>query len=401
MIYLPYFRFFAIFLLIVVPPSDAGHCLCDYDFDYRGYGCSAENVTVVTRNEVLIIEGEHFPLDNDQSVKVVTIRKSRVNYIPSAIFLKFLNLDDLVLNQVSLLALNQNSLNNCGSLKSLELESNELQELRSGVFSQCSLLQKLRLASNKIAHINPKAFEGLNKLFYLDLQRNFMQTLPATALHVLPSLVTFLVGGPNFTDIHHKTFTRNPLGALHIQASPIKELHKDLLKGQPKLHRLTIYDTQLEKIHPGTFDGLVALTYLMIHVGRLTEIPAGIFTGLTALQSIDLNWQRIAKIDPDAFVDLINLRYFYIGENRLTTLDGRILRNNPKLTNIDISSNPLLSAIDRSIFATPAKELRWLDARWNLCVDKLFDNFDNFTTQVSPYFKRCFNKFDENQLTIL
>jgi Leucine-rich repeat (LRR) protein len=376
-----------------VSTSRAAVCYCEYDFwDYRGYACIAQNVYFQSEFDHLIIEGEHFPLDNDTNVRVVTIKNSKVNFIPSAILDKFKNLNELMLSQVSLQTLTVNSLKNCGTLKSLCLEYNELQELRSGVFNQCGSLERLRLGWNKILHIEADAFQGLDKLYQLELQLNYFQTLPSTVLYAVPSLVTFIVGGPNFTDIHPDTFRQSRLSILQIIESPIKEIHRDLLKGQEKLSSLVIYHTQLDKLHPGTFDDLTSLRQLMIHYGRLTEIPAGVFK-LNQLTSLDMAWHRIASMDPNAFVGLPNLEYFYISENRMRTLDGRLLRNNQKLRYIDISSNQL-QAIERTFFGNQAS-LQWLDARYNTCVDKKFDYCENFATQVSPYFRRCFSKFDE------
>ena len=86
-------------------PANASYCYCEYDYwDYRGYGCVAKNVNFNNEFDNLIINGDHFPLDNDASVRAVTFQNSKVNFVPAAILEKFKNLDHLVLNGVSLLA---------------------------------------------------------------------------------------------------------------------------------------------------------------------------------------------------------------------------------------------------------------------------------------------------------
>lgn len=293
----------AFLTLLAAASSSASYCYCEYDFwDYRGYGCISQDVIFLNEFDHLFIDGDHFPLDDDASVRTLVFQNSKVNFIPAAILEKFTNLNYLELKQVSLMTLNDYSLNNCERLRNLDLTSNSLQELKTGVFRQCSSLQTLRLASNKISNIELNAFEGLKKLFYLDLQNNLMTLLPPTTLYPLPSLVTFLFGGPKLTEIHPETFVNNNLSSLHIYSSPITEFHQDTFKSQYQLSRLTVFKTQLSNIKPGTFRDLKSLRYLMIQVGRLTKIDADTFSGPTDLAQIDVAWNRIDTIHPDAFV---------------------------------------------------------------------------------------------------
>lgn len=380
--------------LLAAQPSPASYCYCEYDFwDYRGYGCVASDVVVLDESDSLFIDGDHFPLDNDDTVRSVVFSKSKLSFIPPAILEKFRNLNYLVLKGVSLLALNENSLSNCERLKNMDLDGNLIAELKPGVFRQCSSLQTLRLAGNKLSSIDPKAFEGLTKLFYLDVQRNLMTALPEASLYPLPQLVTLLIGGPNFKEIYPATFTNNNLSALHIYDSPLAELHRDTLKSQTKLGRLTLYKLGLATIKPGTFRDLKSLNYLMVQVCRLTKIDSDTLAGLTNLIEADFNWNRITTIHPDAFVDNPNLKSFYFGQNYLTVLDHKLLRNNPNVRNIDVSYNQL-NAVSRLFFDSHSTRLRYMTASGNRCIDKNFQTFENFTLQVAPYFKRCFRNFD-------
>lgn len=349
---------------------------------------------VLNEFENLFIDGDHFPLDNDASVSAVTFKDSKVNFIPAAILLKFRNLNHLILRKVSLQALNEHSLDNCERLKNLDLEANEIRELHTGVFRHCLTLQTLRLGYNKISVVELNAFDGLHKLFYLDLQNNLMQELPPTTLYPLPSLVTFLVGSPGLTEIHSETFINTNLSALHIYGSPITEFPRNTFRSQGKLNRLTVYETMLSKILPGTFQNLKSLRFLMLHVGRLTEIDAMTLSGLTELVEIDVKWNRIERIHPNAFVDNVNLEYFYVGNNNLKTLSGRLLVNNPNLKYMDVANNRL-EAIERNFFDSHETSLRYLTASDNACIDRDFQQFANFSVQVLPYFKRCFRKFEE------
>lgn len=383
-------------LTILVPSlSSALYCYCDYDYwDYRGYGCVAKNVIVLNDHDHLFIEGDHFPLDNDSSVRTVTFEDSKIYYIPAAILEKFQNLIFLTMKQVYLVELKENSLNNCERLVNLDLSLNELLELNSGVFRQCSSLQLLRLAANKIMKIDKNAFEGLTKLYFLDLQDNFMASIPPTTLYPLPSLVTFLAGSLNLAQIHPETFRNNNLSAIHIYRSPITELYNDTFKSQHKLSRLTIRKTHLSIIHPGTFRDLKSLKYLMIQSSFLTKIDAKMFSGATELIQIDVAWNRIEAIHPDALIEQTKLKYFYVSYNRLKILPGGIFRKNSIIKYVTIDSN-WIEAIQRNLFDSFSTSIRYLLASKNTCVDKDFQQFTNFTTQVAPYFNRCYRKYDE------
>lgn len=81
-----------------------------------------------------------------------------MNFIPTTILAKFRNLKYLLLKGVSLLALNEHLLDNCGRLMSLDLESNELHGLRSGICRICANLQTLRRIKSQTLNISHLMF---------------------------------------------------------------------------------------------------------------------------------------------------------------------------------------------------------------------------------------------------
>lgn len=136
----------------------------------------------------------------------------------------------------------------------------------------------------------------------------------------------------------------------------------------------------------------------MISVGHLTEISSDTFTGLSNVMEINLSWHRITKIDPHSFDSLLNVEYFYIPNNRLTELDNQLLTSNAKVKYIDISFN-YINAIQEGFFDSFGNNLKSVHAMSNVCIDKSFGNsesssFTNFTTQVLPYFRRCFRNYN-------
>lgn len=391
------YRFLGPILLIAAfqtISTQATTCYCEYDFNFYGYGCVTENVVFLKQSENLIIEGEHFPLDNDATVMHFTIQNSEVRFVPAAILAKYKNLKYLTLNKVQLSDITQTSFANCGLLRELHLEYNDLTTLRKGVFSQCAGLEILYLNNNKISTINKEAFTGLPKLFSLHLEANLYATIPTQTFAPLPKLVTLLIGSINLSAIHPKTFVNNQISSMHIYKSNLTSLHRDLFKGQVKLSTLNILYNPIEKIEPGTLQHLISLSSFMLESSRVTRIEAETFSGLKKLNFLDIGWNKINSIHPDAFIDNVNLEYFYIEENQIKILNGTTLRNNPKIKYIAFGGN-WISAIARNFFDSFGSSLRQVSAYSNYCIDKNMQDFSNFTTQVHPYFRKCFKNYDE------
>lgn len=333
-------------------------------------------------------------MDNDTSVVHFTIQNSKVHFVPAAILAKYKNLKYLALSKVALSDITETSFANCGLVRELHLEYNELTILRNGIFQQCSNLVSLYLNNNKISTIRKDAFAGLKKLGQLYFYGNLYATFPTETFSVIPTLSYLAIGSSNLSAIHPKTFIKNQLSTLTIYDSKLTSIHRDLLKGQVKMTFLNIFKSLIANFELGTLQHLVSMIQVRITSSRFTTIDASMFAGLKKLTFIDIGSNQIESVHPDAFIDNVNLEYFYFSQNRFRILNGTMLRNNSKIQYIAFASN-WINAIERNFFDSFGRSLRFVHAYGNWCVDKRMEEFTNFTTQVQPYFQTCYKNYDK------
>nr|ABB21171.1 variable lymphocyte receptor A [Eptatretus stoutii] len=121
---------------------------------------------------------------NDQT-KNVDCSSKGLTAIPSNIPLET---TQLRLNLNSLSKLSPTAFHNLNKLTYLSLGNNQLQTLPAGVFDHLVNLDKLRLDYNQLKSLPPKIFDKLTKLTLLYLQNNKLQSLPNGVFHNLPLL---------------------------------------------------------------------------------------------------------------------------------------------------------------------------------------------------------------------
>ncbi|XP_032660617.1 relaxin receptor 1-like [Chelonoidis abingdonii] len=121
----------------------------------------------------------------------------------------------------------------------LELEGNQIHDLRSSVFQECTTFTVLILRRNKIKWIQEGAFSKLNRLVELDLSYNRLEKLP-------PSL---------FSNLHD-------LQQLNISYNPLKQIFADQFDSLPHLRSLSIEGLEIPNIQTRMFQKLTKLSHI-------------------------------------------------------------------------------------------------------------------------------------------
>lgn len=209
-----------------------------------------------------------------------------INYIPTEVFDFFPNLNALRVNS-KVSAISSDDLRKGEKLTSLRVSS-ELQKISKGTFSANVNLQFLSFYSNKISVIEDNAFEGLSKLFSLDLQNNELKI------------------------IHRKTFS-----------------------GLDELHVLNLYSNQIETIEDFSFEHLTKLEHLTLHRNNLKILSDNAFAGLGNLQDITLQNNGLTRVN-NALYGLVSIEKIDLTSNNITDVDLKRLFDLPKLPNVSI-----------------------------------------------------------------
>ena len=176
----------------------------------------------------------------------------------------------------------------------------------------------LYLQGRGLSALQAGDFRGLHALRALDLNRNFLETVPDGLFDDLRAVEELYLSG-NFID----------------------ELPDGTFAGQTaNLSVLDLSANGLETLPDGVLGNLDALVSLSLAGNGLSDLPAGLFDGLARLEVLDLSANSIDDLPEDVFADLGSLGELDLSGNKLKDLPVGLFEGLSGLTDLDAGDNP-------------------------------------------------------------
>ncbi|KAG5679117.1 hypothetical protein PVAND_008709 [Polypedilum vanderplanki] len=155
--------------------ADSMTIQCNYLERAYKYSCDVVNRKNFTSDRVSIekAEGQHLRGKNDNSVEAFgIIGAPTLKLFPSDINNVFKNLTQIAITHSSLTEITSNDLKVFPKLRVLYLAWNKIESIKGDTFQYNPELEIISLTYNKIKKIDPKAFSGLTRLTFLNLENN-------------------------------------------------------------------------------------------------------------------------------------------------------------------------------------------------------------------------------------
>nr|AGJ51138.1 variable lymphocyte receptor C [Petromyzon marinus] len=175
------------------------------------------------------------------------------------------------------------------SPETVDCSSKTLADVPTGIPAST---ERLDLKFNQLANIHAKAFHGLTRLTYLNLDSNKLQYLPVGV----------------FDQLKH-------LNELYLGQNQLKSLPERVFDKLTKLTLLDLYNNQLQSIPEGIFNKLASLQTLYLNNNQLQSIPAGVFDKLTNLDRLQLSTNQLQSVPDGAFDSLASLQTLNLHAN--------------------------------------------------------------------------------------
>ncbi|KAI8493705.1 hypothetical protein Bbelb_286260 [Branchiostoma belcheri] len=229
------------------------------------------------------------------------------------------------------------------NLLELSLEDNWITTLERSPFRLRPNLKVLRLEGNKIIHVVRDAFDGLDKLVKLYLNRNNIETVDAFGGSSATSSLEMLDLQRNkLESITIGTFTGIPLlTELNLSSNNISTIEDGSFSGLKKLRVLYLHSNQIVRLTNETFMGLSSLKRLVLADNKMQNLPDMVFSDSTALEFLDLISNGISQITQTTFSGLFNLTALYLDSNNISTVEDGAFRDLVKLHTLSLSNNTL------------------------------------------------------------
>ncbi|EZA50723.1 Chaoptin [Ooceraea biroi] len=240
-----------------------------------------------------------------------------------------------------------------GSLTSLQylyLQDNHMTKLGKAAFGRLPIVFELNLANNKINNVTNRAFEGLLQLLTLNLTNNNISHIPNGAFQGLVSLRTLDLSHNRLEKLDNKTHGLLDdclsLERLNLSHNKISFITRKTLPNDPWIpYRLKEVDLSYNTMPVVTFDliaGSKKLEYLNLSHNNINEIRRYVIGNLTALQTLDLSYNDISEVSGrDVFLPPLNLSNLYLSNNHLSHVPLNKILPLPNLKVLDLEENEI------------------------------------------------------------
>ncbi|XP_060913678.1 biglycan-like [Labrus mixtus] len=198
----------------------------------------------------------------------------------------------------------------------LDLQGNQITEIREDDFKGLNNLYALVLVNNRISKIHPRAFLPLQQMHKLYLSHNLLTAVPKR----LPA----------------------SLQELRIHDNRIKKVASGTFSGLYNMNCIELGRNPIKNsgLEAGAFDGL-RLTFLRISETKLTSIPKGLPFNLRELH---LDQNLIQAINVEDLMEYGELYRLGLGYNNIRSIEHGSLYYVPNLRELHLNNN-LLSRV--------------------------------------------------------
>ena len=204
------------------------------------------------------------------------------------------------------------------ALRALDLNSNFLETVPDGLFEDLRAVEELYLSGNFIDELPDGTFDGQTaNLSVLDLSANRLERLSDGVLGNLDALVSLSLTGNGLSDL--------PAG---------------LFDGLARLEVLDLSANSINELPDGVFDRNLELRGLDLSINEVSDLLEGVFGGLGDLQSLSLAGNDLKSLPEDVFADLGSLAELDLSGNKLKDLPVGVFEGLSGLTDLDAGDNP-------------------------------------------------------------
>ncbi|KAK0094348.1 hypothetical protein PV326_011160 [Microctonus aethiopoides] len=240
------------------------------------------------------------------------------------------------------------ALSSLTSLQYLYMQGNKLTRLDKAAFGLLPIVFELNLANNQIHTISPRAFEGLLQLLTLNLTNNNISYIQNGAFQGLVSLRTLDLSHNRLEKLDNKTHGLLDdclsLERVNLSHNKISFISRKTFPSDPWIpYKIKEVDLSYNTMPVVTFDltiGTKKIAYMNLSHNNINEIRKYVIGNLTSLRTLDLSYNDLSDIAEDKiFEPPENLTNLYLSHNHFTHLPMKKIISMPALQILDIEHN--------------------------------------------------------------
>ncbi|CAB3405041.1 unnamed protein product [Caenorhabditis bovis] len=227
-------------------------------------------------------------------------------------------------NRIDVLRSNTFDETQLNNLQFLYLENNQLRVIPNLAFNHLKLVV-LMLANNRITEIQKMALP--HTLNFLVLRNNLLTQIPYLALNDLKHLQSIDLEGNNITNLvdNDEVVFDNEM-KLILRNNKIKRLDKHSFRSFRKIRELDISYNQIQSVDDSCFESVGHMQSLDLSYNRIAYLPRGMLKNFAkTMKKLNIA-ENLIHTTPEALRDLRNLTHINLNGNKLSRIDGQMLR---------------------------------------------------------------------------
>ncbi|KAF2893017.1 hypothetical protein ILUMI_13157 [Ignelater luminosus] len=330
--------------------------------------CKSLRHLVLSNNRIGFLDGNTFK--NLRELIYLDLSHNKIVKLPKDLLAELtirgqgLNLSNNLINEIEVGALN--------GLKIpsgvLDLSNNKIETLNNGIFENC-VFDALRLDNNNIENLHFETFKGLvinkelnltnnkittykgafqnlNKIGILYLNKNRISELPDNGFEGLESLYSLILTENSIDRLEVDCFKYlNKLYSLCLGNNKIEKFNLDYVKDMRLLSSLNLGSNSILNLEPETLNHNPYLGMLHLMNNKLTDLPPnGLYKNLIDLFHLDYSWNKITTIPYRAFVAENTEKEYgglFLQNNQISRIEKRAFEGITRASNIILCDNKI------------------------------------------------------------
>lgn len=273
------------------------------------------------------------------NLHTLDLADNRLAFVESHYFSGLLVLNELRLSANAIVGLDADVFRNCSNLEALQLDDNRLERVPAS-FKTLVRLKTLDLSRNRIRFVNATALRALKNLVHLRLSANQIKTLRQASFPALAQLKSLDVSYSSLQSIERGALDAlTGLEVLHLNANNLTSL-ENVVANLARLVRLNVSDNDLR-----WFDYAVlptGLQWLDLHKNQVEEL--GNYLRLEAelkLETLDASYNRIAALGAGSLPH--SVRTVVLSDNQISVIEPNTFADKANLSRVDLYANQLVT----------------------------------------------------------
>ena len=273
------------------------------------------------------------------NLHTLQLANNRLTFIESSYFNGLLVLNQLRLDGNAIVGLDAETFRNCSNIEELHLQDNRLERLPAS-FKSLTLLKTLDLSRNKIRFLNATAMRGLKNLVHLRLAGNQMKTIRQASLPPLALLKSLDLSWSSLQTVERGALDGlTALEILWLNSNNLSSL-ENVVQNLPRLLRLNVSDNDLRWFDYAVLP--IGLQWLDLHKNSVEEL--GNYLRLEAqlkLETLDASYNRIAALSAASLPH--SLRHVTLSDNQIAVIEPNTFADKTNLSRVDLYGNQLVT----------------------------------------------------------